>query len=187
VRSHAESGFFHRRKHQSSIWRVAAESHYIAHLLIKLRIVGNLKLLHTMRLDVTILPDAPRHHAGNAHLAGEHAHAALLRVRQPGLSEWCPRSSAPTPGSTLAAIDSAFERGRKASTPPWANPLDETDRFAAQSHRWELLARPVGSPHIFGPGFAGCCRRASGTPTGASQVPKNHHVGRIPGGACQEL
>ena len=76
-----------------------------------------------MGLDVINLPDAPRHHAGNAHLAGEHAHAPLVPVRQPGLSEWCPRSSAPTPGCTLAAIDSAFERGAKSFNAPLGEPV----------------------------------------------------------------
>lgn len=77
--------------------------------------------------------------------------------------------------------------GRKASTPPWANPLDETDRFAAQSHGWELVARPVGSPHIFGPGFAGCCRRASGTPTGAPPSSEKPPCWPHPGGRARSF
>ena len=61
-------------QHQGSIRVMDIEAHHIADLLFKLGIVGNLKLLHPVRLHVVALPNPVHHHAGNAQLPSQLAH-----------------------------------------------------------------------------------------------------------------
>ena len=72
-------------QHQSSIRRVEVKSHHIAHLLLELRVVGNLELFHPVRLHVMALPDAVHPHARNPQLLSEPAHAPVGSIRRPRL------------------------------------------------------------------------------------------------------
>ena len=69
-------------KHQSAIRWIEVKSHYVADLLLELRIVGDLKLLHPMRLQVIALLDAVYHHARNAQVSSEPAHTPAGGVEQ---------------------------------------------------------------------------------------------------------
>src|SRR5438270_5825549 len=55
--------FFIHAKYQGAIRRVEVQAHHVAHLLFELRIIGDLELLHAMRLYGITLPDALYHHA----------------------------------------------------------------------------------------------------------------------------
>src|SRR5207245_1723202 len=163
-------------QHESSIRRVEVKSHHIAHLLLELRVVGNLKLFHPVRLHVITLPDAVHHHARNPQPAGQRAHAPVGGVGRARLQRGYPGSSAPTLRSgraeTVCASEAGAEprsrRGRKPHV--WPEPSGATARFAEQSSSWKSLGWPAKSPHTCEPPAAGWCRPEPKPPTAASEL-----------------
>src|SRR5215831_16864061 len=73
---------FVNAKHQSSIRGVEVKSHHVADLSLELRVVGNLKRFHAMRLNIIALPEAVHHHARKAQVSSEPARTPVGGVRR---------------------------------------------------------------------------------------------------------
>jgi hypothetical protein len=56
----------------------------IAHLFLKLRIVGQFEFLDPVGLNIETLPNPMHHHARHTQVLGERSHRPLRRVRWPG-------------------------------------------------------------------------------------------------------
>jgi len=78
------SGSFIHTKHQGPFGWVEIETHYIPHLLLEFRVIGQFESFDPVGLHVKTPPSHMYRAAGHTEMPGEGAHAPVGRIRQSG-------------------------------------------------------------------------------------------------------